>query len=143
MSNNYFSLELIQDETKISFDMSSEKKITISRMAGGIANQVDRYMSLVKACGGARVFKFNKPFQIKFSSETELIFDSQKIMTRIALDTKVKLLNNDKSKRRFAAMLFNMLHFAMESGSMPEFSEYIERVNQRIEEREAQKQIAA
>jgi hypothetical protein len=134
MSNvQNFTASLIQGDTSVTFEISTDKKLTTSRIAGTLANEIALYMDVMKSGNCKRVFKFNKPFTVIFKSDKDVIFDSQKL-GNVSTEFKdtMKLLNNPQSKKRFCSHLFNTLTWAERSGQLTEMAEFMTYCNEQL-----------
>lgn len=135
---NNFAISIEQDNTVINFSVNSDKKVTLSRIAGTMANEVFAYFDIVRKTGLKSSIKFHKPFRLRFSAEKELLVDTGAMLS-VDMQTKLRLVNNPKSKKAFCGNLYTFLVYMSRQPEMVEFADLITDLNKQIEEREALK----
>lgn len=130
---NTFEMQILQNDAVVTFKITSDKSLTISRLAGTIANEVSEFMKAVKSTRAKVGIKFHKPFQVRFKTETQLIFESTKIETYFQ-DT-IKVTNCEAAKKRFVNSMFSMLTYinSQTRGQLVETIEFANKCNERIE----------
>lgn len=129
---NIFEMQILQNETSVSFKITTDKNLTISRLAGTISNEVSEFMKAVKSTRAKVGIKFNKPFQVRFKTESELIFESAKIETYFQ-DT-IRLTNSEQAKKRFANSMFSMLNYvnSQTRGKLVDVMEFVNKCDEKI-----------